>query len=136
MFIVKVLLMANTTWFALGFISFFLRSDRYVRLVFSEPISETTRRQAAYVLKFLGGLNLALACLAAAYLVTGTFQNIVIPLITFAVAHGSQFFINLAVATRRKPLWSVYAGTMFFIFVVDGALAFLNLIAGVLSFFA
>ena len=51
-------------------------------------------------------------------------------LISFAVAHTSQFLINVPIAKRggRKgeSYWDVLEGPMLFIFVVDGLMMLVN----------
>jgi hypothetical protein len=51
-------------------------------------------------------------------------------LLVFAVAHGSQFAVNVPMALRESrglvPLWPVLRGWMLIIFVGDGLLAVAN----------
>ena len=86
-------------------------------------------------MRFLGGLNLALAVLSVATLAMlrkTPVAFLVGPFLTFATAHLSQFAVNLPLALRERrgqpTAWPVLKGLMRLIFVVDGVLAGLNVV--------
>jgi hypothetical protein len=129
-------LLANSLWFGSAFWYFALKRTTAAKLLIprsarSSPIFSTM--EAA--LPFLGGMNLALSLLALMLLVQrGLF---VAPaeqatlLVAFAVAHATQFAINVPVALRGgrigESYWEVTSGPMLFIFVVDALMTLLNI---------
>lgn len=128
--IFQTLMALNALWFTMGFISFSFRSQRFATLISPVDTQEPTLSRLAHSLKFLGGLNLALAVLALACLIkmSPSSDSYRIVALTLGVAHGSQFYTNLQVVRRKEKLWPVLSGTMLFIFVVDGLLAIINFV--------
>lgn len=132
-------LILDAVWFGAGFTQFALKARRAsYGLVRKDDASAQGRLGIAGSLRFLGGLNLALAAMSvmtllhlAAYpptLLTTVF-------LTAAIAHASQFAVNLpfAVAEARQEAgpWRVLGGLMLIIFVGDGVLTVVNLAAAV-----
>jgi hypothetical protein len=126
----------NLLWLTAGFRYFAIKSEAAAKLLVpgsqrSSPLFATLRA----ALPFLGGMNLALACLAGLVLWRGDLFSApaekTILLIVFAIAHGSQFAINIPVARRGgrigESYWDVLRGPMLFIFVVDALMTAINL---------
>ena len=131
-----LILLANALWFGSAFWYFALKRSTAAKLLIprsarSSPIFPTM--EAA--LPFLGGMNLALSLLALMLLlrldlfVAPAEQAIL--LFAFAIAHASQFAINVPVALRGgrigESYWDVASGPMLFIFVVDALMTLLDL---------
>ena len=128
-------LLLNVLWFGAAFWYFAVKHDTAAKLLVprsarSSPIFLTM----SSALPFLGGMNLALSLLAAILLAR---QDLFIAshersilLITFGVAHFTQFLFNLPVARRGgrigESYWDVLKGPMLFIFIVDAVLTVLN----------
>jgi len=131
----QITLLLNVLWFGAGFWYFALKRNTAAKLLVprsarSSPLFLTLRT----ALPFLGGMNFALSLLSAMVLL---WQDLflhsgerAILLIGFAVAHTSQFGVNVPVARaggrQGESYWDVLSGPMLFIFVVDAALALLN----------
>ena len=135
-----VLLLLDVLWFGAGFVYFALVPRRAAKLVTSREQREGGLFDSLVAsVRFLGGLNLAFAALALVVLVASSeFPNPIQRAIlagVLALAHGSQFAVNLPIAiaeprTGAVP-WSVRRGPMLFIFVVDGALMLAHIVAAV-----
>lgn len=131
----------NLLWFAAGFRYFAIKREAAAKLLIpssqrSSPLFATMRS----ALPFLGGMNLAFACLAGLVLwrrdlFSAPAEQIIL-LIVFAIAHATQFVINIPVAMRggriEDSYWDVLRGPMLFIFVVDAIMTALNVICAVL----
>ena len=133
--ITSVVLAASVLWFGAGFVQFTVRSRGSARgLVPRQFRDHALVDVVAGLLRFLGGLNLAFAVLALLLLTRrDTFASSAVLascLLVFAVAHVSQFAVNVPLAQQerrgREPLWPVLHGTMLIIFVGDGLLACAN----------
>jgi len=121
----------NALWFGVAFASFSLRPVPAAKLLVprherSSPLFVTI----AASLRFLGGMNLALALFAVLLLLFAPLfplpgQRALLAAV-FALGHGSQFASNVPLALRRTPLWPVWSGPMRFIFAVDFALMTAN----------
>jgi hypothetical protein len=135
-----VLLVLNALWFGVAFVSFGLTPRRAARLITPREYRDLpTFAILARSIVFLGGLNLALAVLAIVVLAAASqFPNPlqrVIFLGIFALAHGTQFAVNVPIALSEpsgKALWPVRRGPMLFIFVIDGTLMLCNAGLGLL----
>jgi hypothetical protein len=125
----------NTAWFTIAFWSFSIRPVRTARLL----VPWRDRHEASFAvlihsLKFLGGINLALALFSLLLLVRADLRSTdigrVIPAFVFCIAHGSQFFFNLPLALRQmrgeRYLWPVLKGPMLAIFMIDAILCVAN----------
>ena len=130
-----VVLGCNTVWFAAGFQYFSFNPFAAAKLLVSRSQRDcplfTTLAESG---RFLGGMNAAFAALALLLLVNrhlfteprqwALFASV------FALAHGSQFVLNVRVAggtaTGKAPLWPVLKGPMLFILVMDGVLMLAN----------
>jgi hypothetical protein len=126
----------NCIWFGLGFWSFCIRSNQYASLIVKKnKVSSEVYQSVAHSIKFLGGFNFAVAFLSMAMLLdldlfpTGKQRFLLFSF--FALAHGSQFVVNVPVANEeyhgKQAHWSVLGGPMWTIFVVDGLLCGLNI---------
>ena len=130
----EIVLILNATWFALGFISFYLRREVFAKILVSKehrntPVYDTLVETG----RFMGGFNFAFSLLNVLLLFNiDEFQNSnqwAILLAVVAVAHGSQFAGNVPMALRNlrgQGNWNVFKGVMLRIFVVDFALMTLN----------
>jgi hypothetical protein len=124
----------NVIWFGLAFHFFGLRPHQAVKLLTTRAAaSETSREALIGSLRFLGGMNLAMAALSAAQLIIGVGGAGAGHLSLFVastVAHASQFAGNVPFAWRGGrgggAPWDVLRGPMAFIFVVDLLCALLN----------
>ena len=140
-FFYYLIVCANLLWFSAGFFQFWVMAKVSARRI---VLKSDSRYQTviAGLLRFLGGLNLSLAVLSAMMLQhppgSPHSRDIATTLLTFTVAHGSQFLVNLPVARDEiagNPVpWSVFNGTMMMIFVVDLLLMILNGALAVASF--
>src|SRR5258706_7823513 len=131
-----VIMFLNVLWFGSAFWFFGLRSKQAANLLLPKlQRNEPGYSVLAYSLKFLGGLNLAMAALS----IVGLTNNFILEhhavsflfLLVIGLAHGSQFGFNLPIAIKAYKkqihLWPVLNGPMFFIFIVDGTLCALNI---------
>ena len=125
----------NVLWFGAGAAYFGLGSSRAAKLlVHKDSRSSPLFTTLAASIRFLGGLNLAFAALAALMLFCkGLFpQDVQVAALTsvLALAHGTQFATNLPLAMReatgRASLWPVLRGGMLRIFCIDFALMSAN----------
>lgn len=131
-------LAGNAAWFGAGFCFFSfgpITRQLVTRRLRGHPLVLSLRE----AVRFLGGLNLALAALSAAVLVarvSGTEPHLfehaaerAILFAAFAVGHATQFAFNVprcfAGRTPEGALWDI-KGTMLFIFVMDLAQALIN----------
>ncbi|HEU4411340.1 MAG TPA: hypothetical protein VFS43_39175 [Polyangiaceae bacterium] len=137
-----VVLALNALWFGAAFVYFGVVPARAAAiLVPREARAAPLLRTLVTSVRFLGGMNLALAVFAASLLPAGALfpeprQNALFCAI-FGLAHATQVWFNVPVllAGRRGDApWPVTRGPMRFIFATDGALAAANVaLAGVLA---
>ena len=131
-----LILTLNLLWFGAGAWYFGVKRHAAAKLLVpksarSSPIFATL----SSALPFLAGMNLAFSLLATALLIRQDLftdhREQALLLITFGIAHASQFLINVPVARRGgrigESYWDVLAGPMLFIFVVDALMAVLNI---------
>ena len=126
-------LLLNSLWFGLGFYHFTLFPHRAVRVLVRKadrgsPVSVVL----AASIRFLGGLNLTLAVLCVSLLLARSLfpdrRQWALFAFIFALAHGSQFAVNLPIACQRESqrLWPVLSGPMRLIFAGDAILTLTN----------
>lgn len=130
-------LLVNALWFLAGFVQFTLKERSTVRMLVARPQRDDALVPTlAASVRFLGGMNLALAVLAticalSRSLFAGPADRAVL-FAFFALVHATQFGCNVPVlrARRRAPnaYWPVLSGPMRFIFIVDGSLAVTDLV--------
>ena len=137
--LVVLVLGLDAAWFTAGFWLFSLRSRRLAagltRAGGAEGLSETV----AGLLRFLGGLNLALAALCVVAIADrsrfSVDQGAAVALGVAATAHLSQFAVNVPIARAERagrPVpWPVLRGLMSTIFAGDLTLGLLSLILAV-----
>ncbi|MDT3735394.1 MAG: hypothetical protein ROZ00_04115 [Denitratisoma sp.] len=138
MIMLGILMGLNALWFAAAFRYFSTQPDSAAKVLVPRHARDTPLfRTISASIRFLGGMNLALAGLALLILFNSSLfpdprQNALFAFV-FALAHGSQFYFNVPVARgggrQGDALWPVLSGPMLFIFVVDGALMALNTVA-------
>lgn len=124
-------LIANALWFGAGFWHFtFKARGASFGIVAKTDATPAARAGLIGSLRFLGGLNLALAAncsMLAIHIRDAGRVQILISLATFAIAHASQFAVNVPVVLREmrgeQAPWRVFGSLMLLIFVVDGVLA-------------
>ena len=133
--VISIVFLANTIWFGMGFVAFYIRRDVFAKIVV--PI-KSDRDNSAYAAviesgRFMGGFNFALSALNL-----GLFLNIAdlstpaqlsLMLVFNALAHGSQFFGNVPMALQNRRgggIWNVFKGVMLQIFVIDFTLMIAN----------
>ena len=133
--VISIVFLANTIWFGMGFVAFYIRRDVFGKIVV--PI-KSDRDNSAYAAviesgRFMGGFNFALSALNL-----GLFLNIAdlstpaqlsLMLVFNALAHGSQFFGNVPMALQNRRgsgTWNVFKGVMLQIFVIDFTLMIAN----------
>lgn len=130
-----IVLVLNTAWFGAGFWYFTFRRVTAAKLFVprsarSSPIFTTL----AAAIPFLGGMNLAFSLLSALLLLcheqfTAPGERAVL-LFVIGTAHLTQFAVNVPIARQGgrqgEAYWNV-VGPMRFIFVVDAAMAAVNL---------
>jgi len=132
--LLEIVLILNAIWFALGFVSFYLRREVFAKVLVPKehrntPVYDTLVETG----RFMGGFNFAFSLLnVLLFLNIDEFQNNnqwAILLAVIAVAHGSQFAGNVPMALRNlrgQGSWNVFKGVMLRIFVVDFALMTFN----------
>lgn len=128
-----IVLVLNAIWFALGFHLFAMRNQVFGKILVPREHRDSPVFQTLVATgPFLGGFNFAFCLLNILVLLyASTFPDAsqrAILLITFAVAHGSQFAGNVPVALQNRQgggVWQV-KGLMGFIFVTDFTLMVLN----------
>ena len=131
----KTTLVLNVLWFGSAFWYFWLKRETAAKLLIpksarSSPLFATM----VAALPFLGGMNLAFSLLAAMLLAAPSLfvapMERAVLLVAFAIAHATQFLINVPVAKRGgrvgESYWDVVRGPMLFIFVVDLGMTLLN----------
>ena len=129
----EILLVANVTWFALGFHLFALRNQIFAKILVAKAHRDTpVFGILAATGRFLGGFNFAFLVLSLLLLAfESSFAEPtqrVILLSVIAVAHGSQFFSNVPIAIKNlkgQGVWQV-KGLMGFIFITDCVLMLAN----------
>jgi hypothetical protein len=125
----------NAVWFGMGFVYFAVTPRAAARLI----IPSSARQSPLFItqvasLRFLGGMNFALAMFAVLLLVNQSLfpnpQQRAVFASVFALAHASQFVSNLPVVLaggrKGEALWPVLRGPMLLIFSVDLALGLAN----------
>jgi hypothetical protein len=130
-----VTLVLNTLWLGAAFHYFSIRHVAAAKVL----VPPSARDSPLFItvaasLRFLGGMNLALAVLSLALLFSlARFPDAAqraLLLGVFAIAHGSQFAFNVPIARgggrQGEALWDVLRGPMRFIFIVDATLMALN----------
>jgi hypothetical protein len=131
-----VVLILNAVWCSAAFHYFSLRHWAAAKLLVPKSARDSPLfATIAAAVRFLGGMNLAVAVLALLVLLNlGAFSSPTqraVLLAVFAAAHGSQFAFNVPIARaggrQGEALWDVVAGPMRVIFTVDGALTVANL---------
>lgn len=134
--IVNALNALNALWFGAAFGYFAMTPERAARLLAPRSQRATPLyRTLVASLRFLGGMNLALAAFALALaLPAGVGARAgALSAAVFALAHASQFACNVPVllggGRQGDALWPVLRGPMAFIFAVDGSLALANALA-------
>jgi hypothetical protein len=130
-----VVLLLNTVWFGAAFHYFSLRQYSAAMVLVPHTSRDSPLFQmAAASVRFLGGMNLAFAVLSLLLLLNlaafpGNGQRALL-LLTFCIAHGSQFYFNVPIAVsggrKGEALWDVLQGPMRFIFIVDAVLMLTN----------
>jgi hypothetical protein len=135
--LLRVVWALNALWFGTGFVYFGVVPAKAAKiLVAREARTAPLVRTIVAAIRFLGGMNLALAVFAALLfwpageLFPDPRQNALF-CATFGLAHATQLWFNVPVlleGRRGEAPWPVTRGPMLFIFVTDGTLAVANLI--------
>ncbi|HEU4538306.1 MAG TPA: hypothetical protein VFS00_29500 [Polyangiaceae bacterium] len=125
----------NVLWFGAAFWYFALAPGRAAKILVPRSQRDTPLyRTLVASIRFLGGMNLALAALALTLVLptavfAGARQHAVFASI-FALAHATQLAGNVPVllggGRQGDALWPVTRGPMAFIFAGDGTLALAN----------
>lgn len=143
-----IIMAVNALWLGSAFWYFGLKHRTAAKLLIpksarSSPIFPTM----SAAIRFLGGMNFALALLAIMVLalsaVDGQFfadrSERAVLLIGFGAAHTSQLLCNVPVALRGgrigESYWPVLSGPMLFIFITDAITASLNFLCAALLMF-
>jgi hypothetical protein len=134
-------LIANVLWFGMAFRFFSLQHKSAAKILVPSSLhSSPLFLTVAASVRFLGGMNLALALLSLALIFTKALfplpQQQALFAFIFAVAHGSQFVFNVPIARQGgrqgDAFWPVLSGPMRFIFIVDASLMVANAVLCVL----
>ena len=132
---VDIILALNVLWFGAGFWQFSLRPDAAAKgLVPKSARGSPLFKTISTFIQFLGGMNFAFSAFAALLLANRSMfpeaRQVALFATVFALAHGSQFLVNVPVALRGgrqgESLWPVLSGPMLFIFIVDFTLMAAN----------
>lgn len=133
--------LANTIWYGLGFVAFYLRRDVFAKVVVPKREDRNNSAYAAVVEsgRFMGGFNFALSVLNLGLFLNlvgfQTLAQLALLLAFNSLAHGSQFFGNVPMALknlRGGGLWNVFKGVMLQIFVIDFVLMLINALLAVI----
>ena len=134
----------NALWFGAAFKFFSINPQRAAALLVPQNadlnIPTPMLPTLAASLRFLGGMNFALAAFAILLLCNQALfphsKQVALFALVFAIAHASQFICNVPIAIQNyrgnTSLWWVLKGRMLFIFVVDFMLMLANAVIGVL----
>ncbi|MEM8858182.1 MAG: hypothetical protein AAGD96_07670 [Chloroflexota bacterium] len=131
----RVVLLLNAIWYALGFHAFYIRREIFAKVVVPNKKDRDNSAYEAIIEtgRFMGGFNFALSILNILLLFNiGGFNSDsqwATLLIFNAFAHGSQFVGNVPMALRNRRgegIWNVFKGVMLRIFVIDITLMVLN----------
>lgn len=127
--------LANTIWYALGFVAFYLRRDVFAKVVVpkKEDRDNTAYDAVMESGRFMGGFNFALSALNLCLLLNlaglQTNPQLALMLLFNSLAHGSQFAGNVPMALKNRSgggLWNVFKGVMLQIFIIDFVLMVVN----------
>ena len=130
-----VVFLVNACWFGIAFWYFSITPDRAADLLV--PKSERGSPLLSVVsasVRFLGGMNLALAVFAILILLNRALfpesRQIALFATVFSLAHATQFLFNLSIIfggkRETRSLWPVLRAPMLFIFVIDFVLMLAN----------
>ncbi len=134
----------NALWFGAAFKFFSISPQRAAALLVPQKADENVLTPMlptlAASLRFLGGMNFALAAFAILLLYNQALfshpKQVALFAVVFAIAHASQFIYNVPIAIQNyrgdSSLWWVLKGRMLFIFVVDFMLMVANSAVAVL----
>ncbi len=135
---VTIIFALNALWFGVAFKFFSISPKRAARLLVPtklDPLHPPPLLPTLVAsLRFLGGMNLALAIFAILLLLNQAdfphYRQVALFAVVFAVAHASQFAYNVPIALQNyrgnADLWWVLKGRMLFIFIVDFLLMVAN----------
>jgi len=128
-------LAGNLIWFGIAFRYFSLTPHTAAKLLVPRSARESPLFGTVVAsVRFLGGMNLALATLAGLLLTNLSLfpeprQHALFAAV-FAIAHGSQFAFNVPIALaggrQGESLWPVLSGPMRYIFAIDFTLMIAN----------
>ena len=138
-------LVLNLLWFGAAFHYFSIKQVAAAKVL----VPQSSRNSPLFLtvaasVRFLGGMNLALAVLSLMMLVgllasTDTQQRAAL-LLVLVIAHGSQFYFNISIARgggrQGEALWDVHQGPMKFIYRVDATLILASAVLCVIYFAA
>jgi hypothetical protein len=139
----KLTLILNTLWFGSAFWYFSLKHETAAKLLVPKSQRDSpVFKTFSAALPFLGGMNLAFSLLALLLLLNPELfvqsSEKILLCIVFAVAHATQFWINVPIARAGGRLgesyWNVLSGPMLFIFVVDAIMVTVNLACAIILF--
>ncbi len=142
--ILKLVILLNALWFAMGFHAFYLRRRVFGKVVVPKKEDRENSAYEAIVEtgRFMGGFNFALSVLNIMLLFNlGGFNagsQWAVLLIFNALAHGSQFAGNIPMALKNRQgggLWNVFKGVMLRIFVIDFTLMVANVALAIVLLF-
>jgi hypothetical protein len=134
----------NAIWFGAAFKFFCINPTRAAKLLTPPSAGQNVLMPLpptlAASLRFLGGMNFALAAFAVLLLCNQALfplpKQVALFALVFAIAHASQFIYNVPIAIQNyrgdSSLWWVLKGRMLFIFVVDFMLMMANTVVAVL----
>ena len=132
---ISAVFLANTIWFAMGFVAFYLRREVFAKVVVPVQADRNNSAYAAVIEsgRFMGGFNFALSALNLALFLNladlNTPAQMSLMLAFNGLAHGSQFFGNVPMALQNRQgggIWNVFKGVMLQIFVIDFTLMTAN----------
>ncbi len=125
----------NVLWFSAGAVYFGATTTSAVARLVSRSAKQSPLYAPVFAaVRFLGGLNLALAVLSGVLLFNRTLfpelPQMAVLISVLALAHGTQFATNVPVALSRNRLgksqWPTLRGLMLFIFLMDFSLMVAN----------
>jgi len=127
-------LVLNVLWFGAGAVYFGVAAAAATKLLVPRQARHSSLfKTVSASIRFLGGMNLALAVLSSAMLFNPTLfpedKQVAVLTSILALAHGTQFAANVPVALgngRGDAPWPVLRGLMLFIFCMDFTLMLAN----------
>jgi hypothetical protein len=139
---ISLTMVLNIVWFGMAFHYFSLKSEAAAKMLTPKPLRDLPLFETvAFSVKFLGGMNFAVACLSLLCLINPAgfnYLQLAWLAVVIAIVHAGQFIFNVPIALGKKNMpasdTSGFNAPMRLIFVVDGSLMVLNAVLAAFLF--